>query len=159
MREQFTDRSGAAITVRPYQDDDWPALCAVHDRSRPDELRGSCDPRAFVPLAEDEESLDDVRRSRKLVACDGERVVAFVGVDGSYLSWLYVDPDYYGRGIGRRLLQIGKQLIGPGAWTVALSGNLRALQLYSSEGFQITSTFQGDNAGYPCEGVKLALRG
>lgn len=159
MHEQFSDRTGATIHIRPYQDDDWGAICAVHDRSRPDELRSSCNPRAFVPLAQDQEYLDDVRRSRKLVACDGERVVAFVGVDGSYLSWLYVDPDYYGRGIGRRLLQIGKRLIGPDAWTIALAGNTRAIQLYASEGFTIVQTFQGDNAGYPCEGVRLALNG
>ncbi|HEU4326535.1 MAG TPA: GNAT family N-acetyltransferase [Roseiflexaceae bacterium] len=159
MHEQYIDRTGTAIAIRPYRDEDWDAICAVHDRSRPDELCGSCDPRAFVPLAEDQEYLEDVRRSHKLVACDGERVVAFVGVDGTYLSWLYVDPAYYGRGIGRRLLQLGKQQIGPEAWTISLANNQRALRLYASEGFAIVQTFQGDNAGYPCEGVKLAFKG
>lgn len=48
---QSTDR----ITIREYRDADWSAVCAVHDRAQPDELRGSCDPREFVPLAEEQD--------------------------------------------------------------------------------------------------------
>ena len=43
------------FNIRNYRPDDWPAICRVHDRSRPDELRGSFDARAFVPLAQDPE--------------------------------------------------------------------------------------------------------
>ena len=52
------------LTIRPYRDADWEAICRVHDRARPDELRGSCDPRAFVPLAEDP-TAHDIHRCRK----------------------------------------------------------------------------------------------
>jgi ribosomal protein S18 acetylase RimI-like enzyme len=144
------------ITIREYRDSDWEAICRVHDRARPDELRGSCDPRAFVPLAEDEEAAD-ARGARKWVACDGDRVVGFVGIDDTYLSWLYVDPDYYGRGIGRRLLRLGVAEIGPEAWTIALEGNLPARRLYEQEGFKVVRTFAGENAGYPCTCVRLSL--
>lgn len=145
------------ITIREYADGDWDALCRVHDRARPDELAGSCDPRAFVPLAEDA-TADDLGRSRKWVARAGERVVGFVGADGEYLSWLYVDPEYYGRGIGRRLLRRALAAIGPGARTIVLAGNARARALYESEGFAAARTFESDNAGYPCTCVRLALR-
>jgi ribosomal protein S18 acetylase RimI-like enzyme len=97
------------------------------------------------------------RRSRKFVAFLGEQVVGFVGIDGTYLSWLYVDPDYYGQGIGRRLLRLGVRLIGPETWTVALAGNARARRLYESEGFQVVHTREGANEGYPCTCVELAL--
>jgi hypothetical protein len=80
-----------SVIIRAYCDDDWPAVCAVHDRARPDELRGSCDPRAFVPLADEQEDAADFQRSRKFVACIGDQIVGFVGVDGTYLSWLYAD--------------------------------------------------------------------
>ncbi|HEU4325755.1 MAG TPA: GNAT family N-acetyltransferase [Roseiflexaceae bacterium] len=155
--ELFRDYSGAAVLIRAYTEADWPAICALHDRARLDELLGSCDLRAFVPLAQDQEDAENFQRSRKFVACVGGRVAGFVGVDGSYLSWLYVDPDFYGRGIGRRLLQYGKRLIGPDGWTIALENNLPARQLYASEGFRVASIFDSSNAGYPCKGVKLVL--
>jgi hypothetical protein len=53
------------ITIRDYTEEDWAAICRVHDLARPYELDGSCDPRAFVPLAQDAEYADDIRRSHK----------------------------------------------------------------------------------------------
>lgn len=144
------------ISIGEYAERDWEAICRVHDRARPDELRGSCDPRAFVPLAEDPEA-EDVYRSRKFVAREDGRVVGFVGVEGSYLSYLYVDPDHYGRGVGRSLLRLGIELAGSGAYTVALANNTRAIRLYEDEGFAVTETFEGENAGYPCTCVRLEL--
>jgi ribosomal protein S18 acetylase RimI-like enzyme len=144
------------FTIRAYQDNDWLAVCAVHDRARPDELRGSCDARAFVPLAEEPDDAASLQRSRKFVACVGEQVVGFVGIDATYVSWLYVDPVFYRQGIGRRLLRLALQRIGPQAWTVALAGNLAARRLYESEGFRVIRTYEGTNAGYPCTCVELA---
>ncbi len=153
-------RSGKSnrITLREYQDGDWEAICLVHDLARPDELQGSCDPRAFIPIALDPE-VDDLRRCAKHVACHGARVAGFVGVSGDYLAWLYVDPEYYGRGIGRRLLRLVLPLLGPAAWTIVLDGNARALRLYESEGFAVARTYTGDNAGYPCTCHRLTLGG
>ncbi len=157
MHTETGIQSAGHVTIREYRDDDWPAVCAVHDRARPDELRGSCDPRAFVPLAAEQEDAANFHRSQKFVACLGEQIVGFVGVDGMSLSWLYVDPAYSGQGIGRRLLRLGVQRIGPQAWTVVLAGNTRAWRLYESEGFQVVRTFESTNAGYPCTCVELVL--
>lgn len=141
-------------TYREYQDEDWKDICQIHDRARPDELKGSCDPRAFVPIELDEE-VEDLKGSKKFVACDNESVIGFVGVDDDYLAWLYVDPDHYGKGVGRELLRIGVREIGEGAWTIVLDGNKKAIALYKSEGFQEISRFNGDNAGYPCTCLKM----
>ena len=137
------------ISYRPYQDLDWPAICRIHNRARPDELKGSCDPRAFIPIEQDPE-VEDLKRSQKFVACNEDKVVGFSAVDEKYVSFLYVDPDYYGQGIGRKLLQMAIDDIGKGAWTIVLDGNQRAIGLYESEGFQEIERFKGDNAGYPC---------
>jgi len=142
------------ISMRPYEDTDWDAICRVHDLARPYELQGSCDPRAFVPLADDP-TAQDVHTSRKWVACADGHVVGFVGVDGTYLSWLYVDPRYSGRGIGQRLLQLALDEIGPYAYTIALINNVAACALYASEGFVVAATFEGENAGYPCTCIRL----
>ena len=142
------------ITYREYQEPDWKAICQIHDRARPDELRGSCDPRAFVPIEQDKE-VEELKTSRKFVACDEEKVVGFVGVDDKYLGWLYIDPDHYGKGIGRELLKIGIHEIGAGAWTIALDGNQKAISLYETEGFKEVKRVAGDNAGYPCTCIRL----
>ncbi len=142
------------ITYRAYQDLDWPAICRIHDRARPDELEGSCDTRAFIPIEQDPE-VEDLKRSQKFVACDGDKVVGFSAVDEKYVSFLYVDPDYYGQGIGRKLLQMAIDAIGEGAWTIVLDGNQRAIGLYESEDFKETERFKGDNAGYPCTCLRM----
>ena len=139
---------------RDYQEADWQAICQIHDHARPDELAGSCDPRGFTPIEQDEE-VEDLKRHKKFVACEDGKVVGFVGVDEDYLAWLYIDPDYYGKGIGRELLRMGIREIGEGAWTIALEGNKKAIALYESEGFQEISRFEGDNNGYPCTCLKL----
>jgi ribosomal protein S18 acetylase RimI-like enzyme len=69
-------------------------------------------------------------------------VVAFAGVDGNYISWLYVDPAYSGRGIGRRLLHLAMAEAGPTAYTIVLINNTAARLLYASEGFQLVGTFE-----------------
>ena len=142
------------ITYRDFKGDDWRAICTIHDRARPDELKGSCDPRAFVPIEQDEE-VEDLKRSRKFVACDGDKVVGFSAIDEQYVSFLYVDPDYYRRGVGRALLQMATDAIGEGAWTIVLDGNHRAIALYESEGFEEIERFKGDNAGYPCKCLRM----
>jgi ribosomal protein S18 acetylase RimI-like enzyme len=142
------------IQLRPYQERDWLAICRVHDLARPDELRGSCDPRAFTPIEADPE-VEDLKRSQKIVSEVAGRVVGFVGVDGDELAWLYVDPAFYGRGVGRRLLRRALEMIDGTAWTIVLAGNQRALRLYESEGFQVARRFESDNAGYPCTCLRM----
>lgn len=82
------------IFTTEYQDEDWDAICGVHDAVRPDELKGSCDPYAFVPIKEDPE-VEELVASEKWVAVDGEDLVGFVSVDKQYLAWLYIHPNYY----------------------------------------------------------------
>ena len=142
--------------IRDYRPEDWPAICRVHDRSRPDELRGSYDARAFIPLAEDPEGRY-VSACVMFVAEQGDQVVGFAGIDDPYLAWLYVDPAHYRRGIGRALLRHCLARLDEDAWTQACGNNDAALRLYVSEGFMIESRFTGENAGYHGPAARLAL--
>ena len=146
------------MIIRSFEEGDWAAICAIHDAARPDELRGSCDPRAFVPIEKDAE-VKDLRRSDKYVAVQDGRVVGFVGVDGKYLAWLYVHPAFYHQGIGRQLLAKGLEMIGEDAWTIVLDGNRPAIRLYESAGFQEARRYQSDNAGYPCTCLRMERDG
>jgi GNAT superfamily N-acetyltransferase len=142
--------------IRDYRPEDWAAICRVHDRARPDELRGSYDARAFIPLAEDPEG-ETIAQCTMFVAEQGGEVVAFAGIDEPYLAWLYVEPAHYRHGIGRALLRHCVARLGADAWTQACGNNHAALSLYQSEGFQVESRYTGDNAGYPGPAARLAL--
>jgi ribosomal protein S18 acetylase RimI-like enzyme len=113
--------------------------------------------RHLLLLATDQADTASFQRSRKFVACVGEQVVGFVGIDRTYLLWLYVDQACYGQGIGRRLLRLGLQLIGSQAWTIVLAGNIRTQRLYESEGFRVVRIYESTKAGYLCACVQLAL--
>lgn len=77
-------------------------------------------------------------------------MLGFAAVDGSYPGWLYVHPEYYGQGIGRRLLRASLGLVSGEPWTIALAGNKPAIHLYRSEDFREVERFESDNAGYLC---------
>ena len=147
--------AGAMVKIRELIETDWPAVVRIHDAARPDELRGSCDGRAFIPLEQDPE-VEALRACRILVATQADRVVGFAGIDGSYLGWLYVNPADYGQGIGRGLLRAALDLARGGPpWTIVLAGNLPAIRLYESEGFEQAARFGSDNAGYPCTCLRM----
>lgn len=147
------------IHVRAYRDEDWNAVCRIHDAARPIELEGSCDPRAFVPIEDDPVELEDLCQCTILVAEEAESVVGFAGFDGSYLGWLYVDPGHHRKGIGRMLLRAAVQSTSGEHWTIVLDGNTPAIRLYESEGFNVDKTFDSDNAGYPCTCLRMVRPG
>ena len=142
------------IKIRPYQSMHWEKVCDLHDKARPLELAGSCDPLAFISLKEDEVDLDDFHASTKFVAYIRSELVGFVGVRELQVSWLYVDPEYFGLGVGRGLLQKALDCLERPAEIHVLSENVRAIGLYESVGFVLKSRFPSDVNGYPCTILK-----
>ena len=148
-------KSKPEFTIRTYADNDWSAVCVVHDLARPLELEGSCDPRAFVPLAEEKEDIADFNESSKFVAEIAGEVVGFSGVKDNVVTWLYVKPEFAGNGIGKQLLLSALELIDGEAFTYVLAGNEIALKVYTMFGFTKSLEFDSDCAGYPCTCLKL----
>lgn len=143
--------------IRDYKDEDWTLTAMIHDKARPIELKGSCDVSAFIPLAEDQQALINFQQSKKYVACIKEQIVGFVGIIGTEISWLYTDPDLFGKGVGRLLLQFALQKMNSTASAYVLEGNESARKLYQAEGFEIAMRFESKNNGHPCTVLKLAL--
>jgi ribosomal protein S18 acetylase RimI-like enzyme len=145
------------LTIRDYRADDWPQVCRVHDAARLQELAaGRVDPRAFRPMLEVAEG-EEFFVSQTMVAGIRQDVVGFVSWNGSYITWLYVDPRQQRQGIGRQLLTAALEQIGGEAWTTMIAGNQAALGLYQSLGLQVVRTFPSEIEGFRCEGVRLAL--
>jgi ribosomal protein S18 acetylase RimI-like enzyme len=150
----LSPRSPESISIRTFELQDWTRVCEIHDLARPDELRGSCDPKAFVPILNDPQ-VQDLKLSQKFVAEINTHIVGFVGVNQKCLGWLYIDPAFYQRGVGKRLLAKGLEAIGPGAYTIVLAGNQDAINLYLGAGFKEVRQFNSDNEGYPVVCLRL----
>jgi ribosomal protein S18 acetylase RimI-like enzyme len=77
-----------------------------------------------------------------MVADESGTAVGHTTVSGQQLVHLFVDPDHWGQGLGRRLLGIGEGLLrNAGHRHIELNtmvGNERAIALYRSAGWTVT---------------------
>lgn len=138
-----TVRDGA---IRPYRDSDWPQLCLIHDAARPFELRSSVGMEAFLTLAETAEE-EGLFESAVDVLQDEDKLIGFVAYKPGEITWLYVHPDWFGQGHGRRLLSHAINKAGPLVTTEVLEGNDAAKSLYLSAGFRLKEHSVGKLAG------------
>ena len=131
------------LSIREYVHQlDWDNVCKIHDSARLIELEGSVTKKAFIPLIncyKDEEFF----KSTIFIGEVENRTIGFVAFDKHEITWLYVDPKFFGNGYGRRLLDfVIDKALKPIKVTV-LNNNLRAISLYKSNGFKIISKSKG----------------
>lgn len=134
------------IRLRDYRDEDWPALCVIHDAARRDELQAAGLADAFLTLAETAEN-EGLFDGEMVVATEGDAPVGFAAWRDHELTWLYVTPTRSGQGIGRRLLRHVIAACQGRLTTEVLVGNDRALALYRSEGFTVDRVNSGRLTG------------
>ncbi|HXH80986.1 GNAT family N-acetyltransferase [Nocardioides sp.] len=134
------------ITIRAYAQSDWNAVARIHDSARLDELRASVGVEAFLDLAATYESEGLFDGDVWVAELDGD-VVGFIAFDDNEVTWTYVHPVAYRRGVGRALLRhVLDRATEPVELTV-LDGNDAARGLYESEGFQLEETRTGPLVG------------
>jgi GNAT superfamily N-acetyltransferase len=92
------------MKVRRYLDQDWVRICEIHDLARTDELRSASLEDAFIPL-EIAAEREDLFGYELLVAEQNGIVVGFVAYNEEEIAWLYVDPNYCRKGIGKALVK------------------------------------------------------
>lgn len=76
------------------------------------------------------------------------RAVGWMGLDGSNVDALFIDPDHFARGHGRRLLQFARELIGDLTLDVN-EQNHAARRFYERCGCVITGRSETDSQGNP----------
>lgn len=93
---------------------------------------------------------DGLRDTEHLLAVrDGEGiVVGFIGVVGDEVAMLFVDPDWRGRGIGRRLLTHAVTALGATRLDVN-EQNDQAVGFYHRMGFVVVGRAERDYTGKP----------
>ncbi len=145
------------MIIRPYTDADWKSIADIYNLSKPDELRGSVDQRAFLPLERDARSQRLFRESRILVVEDQEEVLGFAGNSGNYISWMFVHPHHRRKGVARLLLEhILTSLDGKVKLNV-FKNNHAACALYQQFGFEIEREFVGNLNGYKTKAMTLRM--
>lgn len=134
------------IDIRPYESTDWPRLCEIHDMSRLDELSLTVGENAFLTL--EQTAANEGLFDGKLFVAEVDNVVqGFVAYDNEELTWLYVSPNCYRKGVGRALVQQAVADSAPTLKIELLEGNTPALQLYLSEGFKVRERIEGQLEG------------
>lgn len=123
------------LTIRDYRPEDWQRLMEIHDAARLEELRLAGLEAAFLPLsvAAEREGLFDYAVA---VACLEDVLAGFVAYSAEELAWLYVDPAFARRGIGRRLVTHALTHTVRPLYVEVLVGNEPARRLYLSCGFR-----------------------
>ncbi|CAM5354381.1 hypothetical protein GCM10010329_40190 [Streptomyces spiroverticillatus] len=136
------------VTIRPYEDRDWAAIARIHDAARLDELRESVGVEAFRTLDDTYEGEGLFDGAVWVGESDTGDVVGFAALAEAELTWLYVDPGWYRRGVGRQLLRHALAAdVSPCVECTVLEGNAGALALYVDEGFVLRETKSGRLAG------------
>lgn len=135
------------LTIIPYQETYWPAICRIHDLARTKELQLASLERAFLSLAvvaETEELF--AYKHLDLALLDGE-VVGFAAYSEEEMAWLYISPDHQGQGIGKQMVAHALQTE-PGIYYLeTLVGNLPAKHLYEGFGFVTKEILTGQLPG------------
>jgi ribosomal protein S18 acetylase RimI-like enzyme len=147
--------------IRSYSPPDWKRLCEIHDAAREFELKASGLIEAFLTLEQTAES-EGLFDAEILVAEESNEVLGFAAYTKEELTWLYVDPRYHRRGVGRSLVRAVVEASPNPLSLEVLVGNDAALSLYRSEGFSVVEQVSGKLAGnesFPATAYVLRFKG
>lgn len=133
-------------SVRPYREEDWTAIKAIHDAARRNELALAGLPEAFIPLAQAAVT-EGLFEYQVDVALEGSDVVGFAAYTEEELAWLYVDPGRVRQGLGKMLVNHALSQMKRPATVEVLVGNIPALTLYQQCGFVLQQTLSGHMPG------------
>ncbi len=134
------------VHVRAYTPDDWDALVEIHDAARLDELRSSVGIEAFKDLESTYESEELFAGDVWVAELDGQ-VAGFLALSDDEITWTYVQPRSYRRGVATALL---RHVTGGSTRRLELTvldGNDAARRLYGRAGFVVAETRTGPLVG------------
>jgi ribosomal protein S18 acetylase RimI-like enzyme len=149
------ERTFTNMSIRPFCDSDWVSVRDIYDLAKPDEMRGVVEASAIPQLELDPGMMALFRSSEIIVMERGERIVGFGGSRGTFITWLFVHPDYRRMGVAQALVrEMLARLTGIITLNVATT-NVAAYNLYTRLGFKVEREFIGQFHGHACPVAKL----
>lgn len=91
-----------------------------------------------------------------VVAREGSIPVAFMGMNGDKIEMLFVSPHYFGKGIGRELVELGMARYGV-RYVDVNEQNPQAAGFYRHIGFEVFERTEVDAEGNPFPILKMKL--
>lgn len=134
------------MNIRRYTNDDWPRICQIHDAARRDELSSAGLDDAFLTLEATADNEGFYDYEVMVAELDGE-IQGFAAFSDVELSWLYVDPRFYRKGVGYALVKAVLAAAGTPLSVEVLDGNESALSLYRKVGFEVVGHANGRMPG------------
>ena len=145
------------MKLRRFEKEDWEEIKTIYNLSKPDEMRGSVDLRALIPIEKDKKGIALFNESQIVVVEENKTILGFGGHKENYISWLFVHPAQRRRGVANMILDhILNELNG----TIKLNvgkHNKAAKSLYEKAGFKIEREFTGNFNGYKSEAMTMSL--
>lgn len=90
---------------------------------------------------------------------DNEQPAGFIGLDGTKIEMLFVDPDDHGKGAGSRLIKHAESVKGSRLQVDVNEQNDGACAFYKRYGFVQTGRSELDGSGRPFPLLHLELKG
>ncbi len=140
--------------IRAFRDSDRQQILAIWENS-------VLATHAFLTRSDFEEIKELVRSldfNELQVFCltDEHQVLGFIGVADSKIEMLFLDPGYFGRGLGKKLMSFAVNELNADKLDVN-EQNVNALEFYKKFGFVAFERTEKDDQGRPYPLVKMKL--
>ncbi|WP_151736988.1 acetyltransferase [Paenibacillus tengchongensis] len=143
------------ITVTAFQEQDYPKLVEIWYKAvrATHHFLTEADFDYYHQFVEE----GALRTSELWVAVDGiGALLGFIGVEGQKIDTLFVDPQHFGRGTGRRLIAHIEALKGKPLQVDVNEQNEAACRFYLRCGFKPVGRSESDDSGRPYPLIHMA---
>lgn len=89
---------------------------------------------------------------------ESNEIIGFIGLDGTRIEMLFVDPEHHGQGTGTRLIEHAEKIKGSALKVDVNEQNEGARSFYERYGFVQTGRSELDGTGRPFPLLHLELR-
>ena len=145
------------IMIRKYNEADYLQIDKIFNLSKKIEMSFSGISMEILSINEDGNMQKLFTESEIFVAENSEYIIGFAGYKGSLISFMFVHPQHFNKGIAKQLFNtLSKNMEDP--WLVVLKENIPAINLYKKYGFEVFEEFIGNYNGIKCNALKMKKR-